>query len=498
MNAMTMLENRFSRPALLILTLCLLEAVALFNALPRINEAIWQDEALTLIDASKGGMIRPFTVYESPNNHVLFSSMMAGWFTLFPNGGDVSTLRLLPLSLFIAAVPVTFVAATRLGGPLCAILASLMFASSTVSSNFATQLRGYGPSWLFISLMFLCAMNSLNSRPIAWRIGYVLSCVAAIAMLPSNFFLALVVSAGVSLSFLLSPARRCAGARMGFAVLWAAPFLGLLVYSAVWRDLWRYAGVNFSSWTRLGLAQNWLQSTLSDIVLLLPLIVAGALVALFQLYAFWRGKGGKVPEAVLLSLCLLAGFAGILLTMPTVPFPRNLVPLLPVWFAVIAYLTVHAISQLLQREHLAKILTIVGVTSILMLANLPMSSCKSPSKGKGPYAYDLCYQYFRDEYHPDQVVEIWQMLGRKDVAIVANFEGLLAIGALDTFPQGLDVYEFRDYPAAGRPNPLIVVHEQADLARITNFLGLDQSRYRKVADSGYFKVYGHVNYGALE
>jgi hypothetical protein len=221
------------------------------------------------------------------------------------------------------------------------------------------------------------------------------------------------------------------------------------------------------------------------------------LVALFESFRLWRDKDKGFPNEGMLAICLLAGFSVVLFVMPRVPFPRTLVPLLPVWFAIIAYFVVHALKHLLQRQHLAMILGGVGGTSLLILANLPFQSCKNPAGSNDPYHYDLCHQYFRDQYFPGKVVSIWTMLNRKDVAIVADFEGFYSIRVLDTFPPDLSVFEYHYYEVAGHPNPLIVVNRHVDLVRITSFLGLDEARYQEVADTGYFKVYGDANPGAM-
>jgi hypothetical protein len=122
--------------------------VGLFNALPHMREAGLAGRGGDAGVPRRKGMLHPFVHYGTPNNHIAFSSMLAGWRQLLPAGNDAVLLRLLPLGLFLAAIPATFMAARRMGGPLCAALSTALFAGSAVAGNFATQLRGYGPSWL--------------------------------------------------------------------------------------------------------------------------------------------------------------------------------------------------------------------------------------------------------------------------------------------------------------------------------------------------------------
>ena len=104
------LETRLgSAPARLLAVLASL-LVALAFAYPHLREAIWQDEAATLSFHASRGVLDPFLNYLSPNSHIGFTSLLAAWMKLFPQGLDVFSLRLLPLLLYLAAIPVTFAA----------------------------------------------------------------------------------------------------------------------------------------------------------------------------------------------------------------------------------------------------------------------------------------------------------------------------------------------------------------------------------------------------
>jgi uncharacterized membrane protein len=204
-------------------------ALGLLNVLPHMHEAIWQDEAATIAFHASRGVIDPFIHYNSPNSHLLFTSLLAAWMKMFPNGLDVFTLRLLPVLLFLAAIPATFAAGYRLGGAACGSLAAVLFASSVVSANFASQLRGYGPSWLFLSLALLCALGTLaaGSKFRWWQLGYFLSGMAAIALLPTNVYFLMAISACFCVAILAAPASASGKKREAVTILLAAPVLGL-------------------------------------------------------------------------------------------------------------------------------------------------------------------------------------------------------------------------------------------------------------------------------
>jgi uncharacterized membrane protein len=192
------IEAGILRAAAVALALLLVVLVGLHNVMPRMQDAIWQDEAVTLLYSSGDGVIHPFLNFRSPNNHVLFSSMLAGWLQLFPDGVDLFRLRLLPLSLFLAALPLTYLAAAAMGGRWTGVLAGLLFAASTVIANFAVQLRGYGPSWIFMSLVLLSAIRVGQGRPGWWLLAYLVSCIGAVAILPSNILFVLAVGVAVA------------------------------------------------------------------------------------------------------------------------------------------------------------------------------------------------------------------------------------------------------------------------------------------------------------
>ncbi|MEO8161568.1 MAG: hypothetical protein ABI588_09120, partial [Arenimonas sp.] len=219
-------QGRFVKGALVVLALLLLEALAWANASAHLGDPIWQDEAATLLNFATKGWLGPFLQYRTPNNHILFSAMMGAWLRLFPSGVDLQTLRALPFGLFLAAVPATFFATRRFSGTVGALIASTLFASSAVSANFAAQLRGYAPSWVFFSLLLWCASNVAAPRRVAWRAGYVGCCVAVTALLPSSFFQAFAVGVAASAFLLVSQGWRGDGTRAGVLVLLVGPFAG--------------------------------------------------------------------------------------------------------------------------------------------------------------------------------------------------------------------------------------------------------------------------------
>lgn len=456
--------------------------------MPHLREELWQDEAFALAEDGGSSFLQPFQHYWTPNNHIGFSVMLVAWIKLFPSGLTVVDLRALPLLLFVLAIPATFLAGRRLGGPICGLVASLLFATSTVASNFATQIRGYGPSWLFIALAFLCAMNVAQPRnATGWRIGYVLATLTAIAILPSNLYWMAVVAGGASVYLFLEARQRGGRPLVTIAILLAVPPACLLLaYSAIWSELVRVGVLDLSPWTRASLLKNWAFGTFSDIRWIVPLIGAGLLAGSWHA---WTNRD-SAPEArrpeLVLSVLLLAGLAATVYLMPHAPFPRHLVPFLPIWFCAVAYLVCRGLSLLRCRD--ARLAYVLGAAllAVPLAVAKPAASCKTaPSPGTA-FDYDLCHQYFRDNYHPSKVVEFWSALGRPDVPIVTDYEGYFSIAILHS---PVEVFEYREYPSTSGRIPLIVAHDQASLEQMADALALGGRGYRLVSDTGYFKIY---------
>ena len=481
-----------SLPLYALLLLLLVEALALANALPRMRDAIWQDEAATLLDFATSGWARTLLDYHSPNNHMLFSTMLAGWMPLWPDGVDTFRLRLLPLLTYLVALPVTMLAARRIGGAGCAAAAGLLFALSTVAANFATQLRGYAPSWLFVSAALWCALNANEAARLRWRPGYVVACMVSVGLLPSNLLLVLVIGIACSLRLLVLHGWRAPGARGAVVLLLLGPFLGLLVYVPVFGSLIANAQIDFSSWNRVDLARAWLQGTLLDFLFLVPLFAAGLALGAQDALRHWRdGRRDEASQFVLVA-ALLCGLGGVLLVMPNTPFPRTLVPYLPAWLCALGWCLSRCVTAATQRDRRLPAAFVACLAAAVLWSARPLPECRGAKSAIGSGEYDLCYQYFRDRYRPDLVAEAWVRLGRPDVPIAGDYEATYALTVL-----GLQVHEYRSFPQNTlAPAPMVVAHEPARVPEMLGHLGVGSTRYRLLVDTGYFKVYGAEDYGA--
>jgi hypothetical protein len=462
-------------------------AVGAFNASPHLHEAAWQDEAATISTHIGGGVFDPFLQYASPNNHAGFSALLVAWSRLFPGGLEVAHLRALPFVLFLLAIPLAYEAARRLAGDVVATLSTILFASSAVAGNFATQLRGYGPSWAFLCLALIAAQGSqrLEHRR-SWLLAYVGATLCAVAMLPTNvYFCAAIGLAIAAMPYLKG--RSLAKADIGrAAMLVLAPPVALVVaYGFVWRQLLAASALGFSDWSRDAVAMEWVHATVGDIVWIVPLFGGGTALLLI---AGLRRRLPDLQAAALLAAVLIAGgtLAAVFVT-PNTPFPRTLVPALPVWYCALSAIVMLGLSRLLEVRREWGIFILGAAVSLVpfVFTGTP-SACRGDAGTGAAFEYDLCHQYFRDEYHPEQVLSVWAQVRNPNVPIVTGFEGYHALRVLASPAR---VFQYQHFTSASGQPPMLVAHDWPEARRMIGALQLGDRGYRLAADTGYFKVY---------
>ena len=60
----------------IVITIILLWVLGTLRVLPGLSDAVWQDEAATLLLYANREFTYPFAVYPQPNNHMLFSGVL--------------------------------------------------------------------------------------------------------------------------------------------------------------------------------------------------------------------------------------------------------------------------------------------------------------------------------------------------------------------------------------------------------------------------------------
>jgi len=194
--------------------------------------ALWLDEAQTVAIARLplGQMPEALRHDGAPP---LFYVLLHAWMAVFGTS-DVS-VRFLPGLFAVAALPLSWLAGRRLGGPRVGWAAVLLLASSPFAVRYADEARMYSLVVLFVFVGYL-AMAELLERPRSARAAVGVGAVTAALLLTHYWSLYLLFVVGVALIVVTrratSPARD--GARRGLVAMaigsllflaWAPSFL---------------------------------------------------------------------------------------------------------------------------------------------------------------------------------------------------------------------------------------------------------------------------------
>jgi hypothetical protein len=460
--------------------------LGVIGLVPHLGESLWQDEAKTIAFHASRGALDSILHYGSPNNHMGFSALLAGWMQLFPDGVDLPHLRALPAIFFLLAICLTFATGTEIGGTTVGGIAAILFSTSAATLNFATQLRGYCPSWA-VGLIALLAALRLQRRGWRgiWPVMYALATLAFLLLLPSNLYLSLLMAGSVIAAHWPGRRARVAYSPGVAAFLVIVPVAAFgVAYGHVWSELVSFSRISFSDWSREDLLQAWLAGSLYDSHWL-----PGAFgAACFAWAAGFRGpaqRGVACRQQAAIAACFTLGFLLLVIVMPTRPFPRTLVPFLPMWFCAVAIVLARGFESLpTVRAWVAG-----GLGFFLLAAPALVQSsnmrCDGPPRTSSAFDYDLCHQYFRDNYHPELVLDAWAELGQPGTPLVADFEGYYALSSLGS---AADIRHFSQWRAGDSP-PIIVAHDTFERDRIADTLGVKGLEYAELADTGYFDVY---------
>ena len=377
-------------------------AAGCWLAAPHLSDEVWYDEAYTLEHFATGTPGHAFTRYTKPNNHVLFSAALSLWRSM---GTSPATLRALPLLLFLATLGVLVAATGRLAGPSVGVLAGVMFATAHVTQNFAVQLRGYGPSWLPVAVGLLALPRFLESGSRWWGGLYVAGASIGIGLVPTSLTVFAVFAVWATAVTPL-PWRRFVGR---LAVVWLAPLAGLLWYVAVWQTVLQKSQEQWTAQTWPNVFGHWLWATLIDFWWLAPLLLLGFIgLARQALRARERGPASPRGHVFLVSACVIEAPLAYAF-LPQTPFPRTLVPLLPLWYVVLAVLIMAGWRRVFRnKRRVSRVAMAALIVGMFALAGLRETggtgyASRNPPGSKPQDLYD---QYYHRDFHPARAVAL--------------------------------------------------------------------------------------------
>lgn len=473
---------------------------------PHLFHPLWQDEVKTLELFSRGGFWHPFQVYPFPNNHVLSSALLAVWGDLAGGAeAGVAWLRGLPAAMFLAAAGLLAVATSRIGGGRAGILAAALFASSHVSLSFASELRGYGLSWLPVVVAFASVPGLLERGGVSRAAAYAIATAASVAILPTNLLLVAVFGAwALATSWaeghLGDPERR---RRLAF--LFLAPLSGGLAYVSIWRQLLANAGRDLGSWTLVSIAGHWLWATLVDFAWLVPVMLWGAVVVRRTIRA-GAVDAGPARATAIFCACVAIVPALAFVLLPNIPYARNLVPVLPLWYAALALLFDAAWATAWRRAPRFELLGFGVLVALLFgIAGFREAAGagyvdRYPGR-RHALVQDLYDQYYHHEYRPAEIAEgvLARMRTHPSALFLTDHNGLWVIGSEVERRAGRAsrsrLVHFRDGSLQLRERsndaPIFLVGHSVERAReMTRLHGLPEARAADLVEtSGFFAIF---------
>ena len=286
-----------------------------------LGRELWFDEAMTITSFMLPlSPAEIYTTYAIPNNQIVYTVLLKCWHGLLMGAypAPIAFWRLLSLLGAGAAAFVFFRLRKRQHDRTPAAAAVLtVFALSAVFQNYATALRGYAVSWLWVMLVLDGAWRIFHGRTASGWCLYALGTVAAVGTVPTN----LLACAGVIL-YAFAWSRRDWWRDWRLWLLAAGPFLALAVfYGPILRAFLHAFTLNEGFPNRAGALA----------------VVYGAIVATFGLllaaegFRMTRGDWRRKLRAVIWFLPVPA-----ILMLHKAPFPRVFCTLFPLYLMLLA------------------------------------------------------------------------------------------------------------------------------------------------------------------
>ncbi|MDD5699022.1 MAG: hypothetical protein PHH77_10445 [Victivallaceae bacterium] len=373
---------------------------------------LWFDEALTVGQFMElptvGAVYRNYTI---PNNHIIYTVGLKLWNYFTPAWlAPDCYWRLFTVLTAAAAVGIIFGRWRKRYGTMATALVLSALCCSLPFEIYATAVRGYMLSMLWIVLALECARNWVFGSD--WRAGtgYFLFCLAAVGTIPSN----LLALAGIVIFFF---------PYFGFRKIfdWKFVYLALIPLTAT---VLFYLPLSRNVARILKSHEGWdcpaavLRAVYSGFALaFLP--VALASLAGGVIYLRRKGK----PKFLWPLLILLFPLPAVLLRSPA-PFPRVFLALWPLWMLLLAAGLRHLMAGLrtLPRQLLAGGILLAATAGWGTACHHYRAPAAEVFHGNGNLDDFFNPYYMHSEYHPWNLVQkIKTAAGNRPIPVYVSF-----------------------------------------------------------------------------
>ena len=334
------------------LPLLLVPIFAVIGSIMVIRRELWFDEALTLLNFVLP--LTPAEIYNSyliPNNQIVYSIMLNIWNGIGEIAGvfyNVTYWRMLSIILATAALMIFVHLREKIDRKLYpAVLVLCTAATSAIFVNYATALRGYAASWLFVMLALYGLYNVFHEKASQGWGCYTIAAILAAGTVPTNI---LALAAVVLYAVPWMKEKFWCDKRFYIAAA-VVPLALILFYAPI-------AG-KFLATFKLG---EGFPSRNGALVMVLGMYIAS--FGILLLFAPWGIE--KKPWQHTLRYLIWFFPAMAIILLHRAPFPRVFVTLLP----VVAMLVTDGIAKVVEKDwkkwHLALFFMISTAVQLLL------------------------------------------------------------------------------------------------------------------------------------
>jgi hypothetical protein len=421
---------------------------------------LWFDEALTIGEFMQlptiGAVYRQYVI---PNNHIIYTVCLKIWNQLYFSFCSPDLYwRLFTVLTSAVLTIVIFTRWRKRYGTLPVVLLLFAFCLSLPFAIYATAVRGYMLSMLWIVVSYEFARSWVNHANWQNATGYFIFSLLAVGTIPSNL---LALGAIVILLF----------PRFGFKRVldWKFIFLALVPLAAAalfylplsdrvaaimklregWWNAWSVARVVYSSF----------------IIAFLPLLIASLAGAVVFL------KCRKNRKYLWGLLVILMPLAVVFLRSPS-PFPRVFLCLWPVWMLMTVAGLAHLTASVQKRKHRLVLVLILLVASFgwAKLCSANRDSLADMFHDKSNMDDFFNPYYMAPEYKPWSLIKnIQKLSGDKNIPVYITFTAEPCVILLYGRMAGIDprLWLFDRPPPFGKvqflPRPAWILLKQNEL-----------------------------------
>lgn len=402
--------NSNNKRIILIILAGLLSASAIFAARNYLNRGVWFDEALTIMEFSvyPNSVFGVYKNYEIPNNHIVYSIILRFWlryvasFFFFSN----PILRLLSLLAGIAFIILSFLLWRKFISVFALFIVLLSFALSPVFVIYATAIRGYIFSLLFISLAIWALLSSCENRKGSYTLLWIFSVLSVgtmpnntVALFAASFIPLLIEKASLDKNFILK--------------YFSVPFSSLLIF---------YLPIMPQFMSVVSIKEGWTPGFAAFSAFYISSFIIFFIPITLSIFYFFSEKIKRKKIIYLVIIFLLPAL--FFVTRAPSPFPRTFICFYPVWIFVFS-LFINELENKITGINPAKFASLFCFVCFICAFTQIIQSSFAPQLSKKIFSSqqdDFFFPYYMEKnFSPDEIVsKLIKLTDKKNGIIYAD------------------------------------------------------------------------------